>query len=226
MSVGGGVDGAERRVVFGYASREGTTATNSGLAVANSAGATSLQWNLSGGGSVIVNSINPIREGDHSTTNTNDHPQGGRSSYIGGYIYRGPIAELQGKYFYADFVNSNIFMLDGIDRNMPLSSYSGTNFNQNANFWRRWYANSGDFRISSLWNTLIFDPKNRITPRPWVRPLASAGWFRLAKTIPATCTSSILAARAAITVSAPIIPTPAPAKSSSWSPFRNRQHSP
>jgi hypothetical protein len=156
-------NGTQPPVDFGYASREGTTATNSALAVANSSGATSLQWNLSGGGSVIVNSTNPIREGDHSTTNTNDHPGGGRSSYIGGYVYRGPIAELQGKYFYADFVNSNIFMLDGIDRNMPLSSYSGTNFNQNASTLlaalgtRTTVANPS---ISSLWNTLIFDPKN------------------------------------------------------------------
>ncbi len=62
----GTYNGTQPPVDFGYASREGTTATNSGLAVANSAGSTSLQWNLSGGGSVIVNSTNPIREGDHS----------------------------------------------------------------------------------------------------------------------------------------------------------------
>ncbi len=159
----GTYNGTQPPVDFGYASREGTTATNSGLAVANSAGSTSLQWNLSGGGSVIVDSTNPIREGDHSTSNTNDHPQGGRSSYIGGYIYRGPIAELQGKYFYADFVNSNVFMLDGIDRNMPLSSYSGTNFNQNATTLLAALGNRttvATSSISSLWNTLVFDPKN------------------------------------------------------------------
>ena len=70
----GAYDGTQPPVDFGYAQREGTVPTNTALAVANSSGATTLQWNLSGGGSVVVNSTNPIREGDHSTTNTTDHP--------------------------------------------------------------------------------------------------------------------------------------------------------
>jgi hypothetical protein len=156
-------DGTQPPVDFGWASREGTTATNANLAVAGSSGATSLQWALSGGGSVTINSVNPVREGDHSTTNTTDHPLTARSSYIGGYIYRGPIASLQGSYFYADYVNSNVFMLSGIDPNMPLSSYSGTNFNQDptthlAALGTRTQVASGS--ISSLWNTLIVDPTN------------------------------------------------------------------
>jgi glucose/arabinose dehydrogenase len=157
----GTYDGTQPPLDYGYASREGTIATNSSLAVANSNGLTTLQWNLSGGGSVVINSVNPIREGDHSTTNTTDHPATARSSYIGGYVYRGPIAELQGKYFYADYVNSNIFMLSNFDRNTPLSSYSGTNFNLDpttnlaALGTRTTVATSS---ISSLWNTLIFDP--------------------------------------------------------------------
>jgi len=157
----GTYDGSQPPVDFGYAQREGTTATSSALAVANSSGATTVQWNLSGGGNMIVNSANPIREGDHSTTNTNDHPLAGRSSYIGGYVYRGPITELQGQYFYADFVNSNIFALSDFDRDTALSSYSGTNFNQNptthlaALGTRTTVATSN---INSLWNTLIVDP--------------------------------------------------------------------
>src|SRR5262249_31943083 len=148
-----------------------------GLAVANSAGATSLVWNTgtisidtsAGGGTVSVgqigsmtiNSTNPIREGDHSTTNTTDHPLNARSSYIGGYMYRGPLASLQGTYIYADFVNSNVFTLSNFDRNTPLSSYSGTNFNQDpstllAALGTRTTVATGD--INSLWNTLIFDP--------------------------------------------------------------------
>jgi Glucose / Sorbosone dehydrogenase len=157
----GTYDGSQPPIDFGYAQREGTIATNAALAVANSSGATTVQWNLAGGGNVIVNSTNPIREGDHSTTNTTDHPGAPRSSYIGGYVYRGPITELQGKYVYADFVNSNIFMLSNFDRNTPLSSYSGTNFNQDptthlATLGTRTAVATSD--INSLWNTLIYDP--------------------------------------------------------------------
>ncbi|HEY4232122.1 MAG TPA: alpha-L-arabinofuranosidase C-terminal domain-containing protein [Lacipirellulaceae bacterium] len=157
----GTYDGSQPPVDFGYAQREGTTATNGALAVANSSGATTVQWNLSGGGSVTVNSTNPVREGDHSATNTTDHPAGARSSYIGGYVYRGPIPELQGKYVYADFVNSNIFTLSDFDRNTPLASYSGTNFNQDptthlAALGTR--ATVATSNINSLWNALIFDP--------------------------------------------------------------------
>jgi hypothetical protein len=159
----GTYDGSQPPVDFGYAQREGTRATNASLAVANSSGATSIQWNLSGGGTVSVNSANPVREGDHSTTNTNDHPNSNRSAYIGGYVYRGPIVELQGKYIYADFVNSNIFALSEFDRNIPLASYSGTNFNQNpttslAALGTRETLATRD--IASLWNTLIYDPSD------------------------------------------------------------------
>ena len=156
----GTYDGTQPPVDFGYAQREGTTATNGALAVANSSGATSIVWNLSGGGTVTVNSTNPVQEGDHSTTNTTDHPATARSSYIGGYVYRGPITELQGKYFYADFVNSNVFELSNFDRNISLASYSGTNFNQNPTTH---LASIGDRttvaspNINSLWNSLIYD---------------------------------------------------------------------
>jgi alpha-L-arabinofuranosidase len=157
----GTYDGTQPPIDFGYAQREGTIPTSGGLAVANSAGSTSLEWNLSGGGSVTVDSVNPVREGDHSTTNTNDHPLAPRSSYIGGYVYRGPISELQGQYVYADFVHSNVFTLSDFDRDIPLSSYSGTKFNQDsttqlASLGTRSTVASAD--INSLWNSLIVDP--------------------------------------------------------------------
>lgn len=156
----GTYDGSQPPVDFGYAQREGTIATNGNLAVANSSGATSIEWNLSGGGTVTVHSANPIREGDHSTTNTDDHPLAPRSSYIGGYMYRGPVAELAGKYFYADFVHSNIFALADFDRDTPLAAYSGTNFNHDpttnlAALGTRTTLATGD--INSLWNTLVYD---------------------------------------------------------------------
>ena len=147
----GTYNGSQPPLDYGYASREGTIATNGNLAVAFSNGANSLIWNLSNGTTVQIASVNPIREGDHT----------GRSSYIGGYVYRGPIAELQGKYFYADFVRSNIFMLSNFDRNLPVSAYSGNNLNLDpttnlaALGTLTTVASSS---ISSLWNSLIFDP--------------------------------------------------------------------
>ena len=49
---------------------------------------------------------------------------------IGGYLYRGPVQELQGKYLYADFVTTGnaaqIWTLD-FDRETNTSSYNGNN---------------------------------------------------------------------------------------------------
>jgi len=158
----GTYNGTQPPVDFGYASREGTTATNTGLAVRNSSGNTFLQWNLTDGtstgtppvptitGTVTVNSTNPIQEGSHSA---------GRSAYIGGYVYRGPIASLQGKYFWSDYINGNLYQLDNFDPNTPLANYSGTNFNQVgglASLGTRTTVST--WNTSSLWESLIFDP--------------------------------------------------------------------
>jgi glucose/arabinose dehydrogenase len=81
----------------------------------------------------------------------------GGSAAIGGYVYHGPIASLQGKYFYADFVETNdvynnfnprvpqLFQLS-FDRNTPTSSFNG--------------ANGTVTDISTFWNSLVVDPKN------------------------------------------------------------------
>lgn len=147
----GTYNGTQPPIDFGYASREGTIATNAGLAVSGSSGATTLQWNLSDGSSMTINSTNPVEEGTHNA---------GRSAYIGGYVYRGPIASLQGDYFYADFVNSNEFQVSNFNRNIPLSSYSGTNFNLNASGVAQLGTVTavGTASASSLWNSIIFDP--------------------------------------------------------------------
>src|SRR5262249_41262570 len=113
----GTYDGTQPPIDFGYASREGTlptqgpTASGFANAVKNSNGATTLQWNLSDGSNILVNSANPIQEGSHAA---------GRSAYIGGYVYRGPIASLQGKYFWSDYINGNLYQLDNFDPNTPL----------------------------------------------------------------------------------------------------------
>jgi len=65
--------------------------------------------------------IDPIHEYDHTT----ELPI---RSITGGYVYRGPIAELQGKYFFADFssANTKIWSLrfDGSDP----ADFDGSNF--------------------------------------------------------------------------------------------------
>jgi hypothetical protein len=82
-----------------------------------------------------VVSYYPLREWSH----TND---GTGNAAIGGYVYRGPIAELQGKYFYADFVQGRIWMLD-FDRNTDPGTFKGTN---------------GVLTdVTALWNSLIID---------------------------------------------------------------------
>ena len=67
---------------FGFGRREGSIATP-----------------VNGVGGPKNGAIDPIFEQNHSD---------GFSSITGGYVYHGPIAELQGKYFSADFVNGKI----------------------------------------------------------------------------------------------------------------------
>ncbi len=209
-------NGSQPPLDYGYAQREGTIATNAAAAVAGSSGATSLQWDLSGGGSVVIDSVNPIREGLHATSAAADEIRNSnRSAYIGGYVYRGPVQELQGKYFYSDFIHSNIFMLSDFDRTTPLANYSGTNFNLVngvAALGTRTTVASGD--ATSLWQSLISDPTDPGYTSALAPVLASAGRSPLAKTTPAICMWWTLAATAAIRVLGAIIPTRGSAKSS------------
>ena len=60
----------------------------------------------------------PIHQYDHS---------GGNVSVTGGYVYRGPIEDLQGEYFFADFNTSNVW--SGVfDRDTNPSLFNGANF--------------------------------------------------------------------------------------------------
>lgn len=61
-------------------------------------------------------SLNPIYQVDHATN---------FSSVTGGYVYRGPIPELQGKYLFADFVSSKIFAL-AFDRDTDPETFDGS----------------------------------------------------------------------------------------------------
>ena len=89
-----------------------------------------------------VTSLNPIRQYAHAGA--------GGNAVIGGIRYHGPIASLQGKYFFADFVQTNdatvgnqISMLD-FDPNTNPAAFNG--------------ANGTLTDVSGLWNSLIVDP--------------------------------------------------------------------
>jgi hypothetical protein len=159
-------DGSQLPYDFGYPQREGTTS-----GPFRSAGNTNIRWNLSGGGTVTTNSVNPIQEGAHanfnatSTAGNVEIRSTNRSAYIGGYVYRGPVAELQGQYFYSDFVQGNIFSLD-FDANTPVASFSGTNLNQVQVQPGVFVASLGtrevvlNRNLNSLWHTIMVDPQD------------------------------------------------------------------
>jgi hypothetical protein len=62
-------------------------------------------------------SINPIFEFAHSTGNV---------SITGGVVYRGPVSELQGTYFFSDFVAGRIYS-GNFDRNTSPAAFNGAN---------------------------------------------------------------------------------------------------
>lgn len=77
-----------------------------------------------------VTSLPPIQQYAHSVG----------QAVIGGYVYRGPVAELYGKYFFADFVRPKYFMLS-YDRNQAPNGNNGTLTD-----------------VSTLWQSLVYDP--------------------------------------------------------------------
>lgn len=74
---------------YGWRLREGTIATPGGV-----------------GGLAPEGAIDPIHEYEHVNS------VNGGFSITGGYVYRGPIEELQGSYFFADYVTNQIWSLD------------------------------------------------------------------------------------------------------------------
>jgi hypothetical protein len=83
----------------------------------------------------VVNCYNPIQTWHHVSNGTGD-------CAIGGYVYRGPIPELQGKYFFSDFVQAKLYMLD-FDRNTSPAAYTGSNGTLTD--------------VTLLWNELVVD---------------------------------------------------------------------
>jgi hypothetical protein len=89
---------------YGWRLREGTILTPTGGV----------------GGAHPSDAIDPIYDYSHGTG-----PSQG-NAVIGGYVYRGPIAALNGMYFFADNVNHRIWSLE-YDGSSP-SEFDGTNF--------------------------------------------------------------------------------------------------
>ncbi|MBX3435264.1 MAG: PQQ-dependent sugar dehydrogenase [Pirellulales bacterium] len=96
---------------FGWTSREGTIATPGSSA----------------GGPGSPGDLNPVFEYSHGPHIVLPHPSAlYGTSITGGYVYRGPEAELQGRYFFSDFVNGNVYS-GTFDPNTPPAAYNGAN---------------------------------------------------------------------------------------------------
>jgi hypothetical protein len=89
---------------YGWSRREGT-----------------IQTPVFGLGGPQGNSLNPIWQFDHATT--------GNVSITGGYMYRGPVEELEGTYFFADAYQERIFSGKFNASTLP-SSYNGANLTE------------------------------------------------------------------------------------------------
>lgn len=62
---------------------------------------------------------------------------------IGGYVYRGPIEELQGKYFFADYVRTGKTWMLEFDRDTPVNEFAGDNGTLT--------------EMTALWQSLVVD---------------------------------------------------------------------
>jgi len=89
---------------YGWRLREGTIATPTGGV----------------GGGRPAGAIDPIYEYEHGVGDNEGF------AVVGGYVYRGPLAGLQGNYFFGDFVTGNVWSVryDGSEPN----GFDGTNF--------------------------------------------------------------------------------------------------
>ncbi|QDV78713.1 PQQ-dependent sugar dehydrogenase [Botrimarina mediterranea] len=97
---------------FGWTSREGTIATIGGSA----------------GGPGSPSDVDPIYEYAHHGGIPLGHTSDfNGASITGGYVYRGPVEELQGRYFLTDFTAQRIYSGE-FDTTTPAAGYNGDNF--------------------------------------------------------------------------------------------------
>jgi hypothetical protein len=95
---------------FGWTDREGTIET-----VASQAG---------GPGS--PGDINPIFDYAHGGQPLPHNSLIHGGSVTGGYVYRGPVPEFQGRYFFSDFINGSVYS-GSFDANTTPANFDGTN---------------------------------------------------------------------------------------------------
>ncbi|MGD9635012.1 MAG: PQQ-dependent sugar dehydrogenase [Pirellulales bacterium] len=95
---------------FGWTDREGTVETDAPYA----------------GGPGSPGDINPIFDYAHSGQPLPHPSLLNGQSITGGYLYRGPVTELQGRYFFSDFTNGNVYS-GTFNTSTNVSSYNGTN---------------------------------------------------------------------------------------------------
>jgi hypothetical protein len=89
----------------------------------------------------------------------------------GGYVYRGPVAELQGRYFFGDFSSSNQIWSLSFDGSDP-SEFDGTNFSDLTD-WTQLLAPQGSaigdissFAEDAAGNLYIIDLGGVFVPSP------------------------------------------------------------
>jgi hypothetical protein len=95
---------------FGWTDREGTIATAAPYA----------------GGPGSPGDINPIFDYSHFGQPLPHNSPFSGQSVTGGYVYRGPVSELQGRYFFSDFTNGNVYS-GTFNTATPTASFNGTN---------------------------------------------------------------------------------------------------
>jgi glucose/arabinose dehydrogenase len=88
---------------YGWAKREGTIQTPDAV---------------SGIGGPQGSSINPIYQYAHS---------GISKDITGGFVYRGPISQLDGQYLFADYETNQIFSMSGFDPSSDPATFNGAN---------------------------------------------------------------------------------------------------
>ena len=76
--------------------------------LAGSAGGQNYGWDVREGtiGSLPADGVDPVYEYEHGFGANQGY------SVTGGYVYRGPVEELQGKYFFADYVSEQIWSIN------------------------------------------------------------------------------------------------------------------
>lgn len=94
---------------FGWTSREGTIATPG-----------------STGGPGSPGDLNPIFDYPHAGASLPHAPALVGGSITAGFVYRGPVEELQGRYFFADFINNDVYS-GTFNTNTNPTAYNGTN---------------------------------------------------------------------------------------------------